>query len=507
MAAKQLVLSDPLCFIVNKLGKVPLIPLKKLLNDFYSAEDIAKAKSQLLRDIESLDLSDKPPRVSNRRDGESRQVRETDDIISQIIFLDEHKLLSTLPTYVTDNPDKMPTLRLFDGDLSFLSARLDKLDDTLSNHGSMLATIVNDGHHASRPTYASVVAPRGVINNNSKRNNSVPGGPVSGPASTVTTVNTVSSYSGSSKPVVNENDKINSDQLKYNERALWSARMNSSSSLSSIPNKQRLRLASDQAAVSDIESIDAHGSNDEQPFTEYQNRRYAKRRRQGSPKQTSVATNVNKLTQVRRGPLIVGSSATSGGSDGSINAANQPMHKSVYCIDNVNSLYSVDDVVKFVQDLHVTVVSCFEVKPRKRYSDYGNDRISRKAFRLCIYSNDCELLLDASKWPDRVAIYEYFFKSKNLITPSERYLGHEDSRYKSRDLSRDTLSSSGGCPLPSLPSNSADSGPNVDDPNQDAHIEDNSDLDATIMLLNSPDLNIQTLNNLAPIASTSYGAV
>ena len=81
MATRQLILSDPLCFIVNKYSKVPLKPLKNTLIDFYSAEDITRAKSQLLTDIESLNLPDEAPHVSARRDGENRQVRETDDVL------------------------------------------------------------------------------------------------------------------------------------------------------------------------------------------------------------------------------------------------------------------------------------------------------------------------------------------------------------------------------------------------------------------------------------------
>ena len=222
MNTRQLTLSDPLCFIANKLGTVPLKPLKKTLIDFYSVEDISRAKSQLVKDIESLDLPDKPPHVSNRRDGENRQVRETDDIFTLITFLDERKLLSSLPTYVTDKPDNMHTLRLFDGDLSFLSARLDKLEAVLDNHGSLLAAIFNDGHQARRPTFASVVAPRGVINK--------PAGPVA--VSTFKST-TGDSQAGPSKPnpAVNENVKNNNNnnndnnndnsQLIHNDGALW----------------------------------------------------------------------------------------------------------------------------------------------------------------------------------------------------------------------------------------------------------------------------------------------
>jgi len=128
MATRRLVLSDPLYFIVNKYGKIPLKPFKNTFIDFYSGEDIARAKIQLHMDIETMNLPDRAPHVPPRRDGENRQVRETYDIFMLITFIDECKLLDSLPMYVIDKPDNMPLLRLFEGDLKFLSARLDKLD-------------------------------------------------------------------------------------------------------------------------------------------------------------------------------------------------------------------------------------------------------------------------------------------------------------------------------------------------------------------------------------------
>ena len=206
---------------------------------------------------------------------------------------------------------------------------------------------------------------------------------------------------------------------------------------SSTNTNQRLRLVSDQAASSDIDANtnSAVESNDEQHFTEYHSRQSAKKRKRQSPLQPSAAE-VNNPTQVRRGPLIVGSSAMSGGSVNSrgINAANAPIRKSVFCIDNVNPHYSVDDVVNFVSDLHVNVVSCFEVKSRKRYSHDGENPVPRRAFRLCIHSNDCDLLLDASKWPARVAIYDYFFKKKNITNSNERESWQDKAHDKPADV-------------------------------------------------------------------------
>ena len=65
----------------------------------------------------------------------------------------------------------------------------------------------------------------------------------------------------------------------------------------------------------------------------------------------------------------------------------------------------------FVSGLSVQVVTCYEVKPRRRR---GDDEVisDRKAFRLCIYDDDRKRLLDDSVWPDSVSISEWFFKSQ-----------------------------------------------------------------------------------------------
>jgi len=109
-----------LCFVVNKFAKLPTKQMKGILVDFYSDEAVSEAKIRLLNDIEALELSTKLPHVSRRRDGDNRIVREVDDIITMIQYLDENKLLSSMPKYVSANPDNIPSSRLFEGDLNIL---------------------------------------------------------------------------------------------------------------------------------------------------------------------------------------------------------------------------------------------------------------------------------------------------------------------------------------------------------------------------------------------------
>ena len=117
----------------------------------------------------------------------------------------------------------------------------------------------------------------------------------------------------------------------------------------------------------------------------------------------------------RRRPLIVGSRPTNSKIDSNICniAAAKPIIKtSVFYAGNIDSSVSTDKLRKFVSDMSVNVISCFETKPRRRRGyDRSNDRgPDHKAFRLCIQADDSEKMLDASKWPAFVSILQLYFK-------------------------------------------------------------------------------------------------
>ena len=54
MAADRLVVSDLLCYLVYKFGKMPLKELKAVLLDSYEADAIAEARLLLLKDVEAF---------------------------------------------------------------------------------------------------------------------------------------------------------------------------------------------------------------------------------------------------------------------------------------------------------------------------------------------------------------------------------------------------------------------------------------------------------------------
>jgi len=141
MADVPLVLSDVLCFSLNKYGKVSLKTLRSVLMDYYPADALSEAKFQLVDDIDKLNLTIQRPHVLQRRDVDGRIAKEVDDIISLFNFVDENKLIDKLPKYVASSPDTMPSLRLYDGDMNTIMNLLRSLDVKMVGFGSALAAI------------------------------------------------------------------------------------------------------------------------------------------------------------------------------------------------------------------------------------------------------------------------------------------------------------------------------------------------------------------------------
>jgi len=112
-----------------------------------------------------------------------------------------------------------------------------------------------------------------------------------------------------------------------------------------------------------------------------------------------------KNAPARRGRnlLVFGKSADRS----SIYAAQVRKKKAVFYIDNINKDCCFDDVISFVKGIDVDVISCFEVKPRRRHANDPCD--DRKAFRLCVNNDDRKRMLDSSLWPNYVFVLKWFF--------------------------------------------------------------------------------------------------
>ena len=419
MAERRLVLCEPLCFIASKYKKVGIKSIKSVALDYFRPEDIYDAKMKLMDDIKLIQSTKNIPYVSKRRDGENKTARELDDIFTLITALDDQKLIQQLPMYVTDNPDNLPTTRLFEGDLSVIFNKLEQFDSRINAIGSALSAIMKDFQQVAR---TQVALP-------------------DWPALPVRSAGQGASYNGArpktfepqrsmTSSVNNNNNMQASDQL-IPDGVVWST-------VTSTPQNHCVRGSTSEASECD----DADGT-----FTTVLSRS-RKRQRQStangrSPHQAAAGTTNTR----RRGPLVIGRAASS--SLHGVQAArqypgNRPDDRAIFYIDNVNVQHSDQDIRALAESMGVRVLSCFEVRPRRRRRDMeatspNTEVAGRKAFRLCIRDQDRDTLLSPGKWPAFVTVSEWYTKTNTRGRGNQRASSASDPAPARSDARSDTI--------------------------------------------------------------------
>ena len=407
--SRELVLCDVLCFIVNKFVRTGIKQLKGILIDFYSAEVLNEAKVRLLNDIEALNTSVRPPHVSRHRDGDNRITREADDLITLLQFLDENKLLSSLPKYVSASPDSMPSVRLLDGDLNVLIVMLEKMNGKFEEYRSTLAAIVHDvGVLQSKfnaldqfpVLQASASAPAWVQPRQSQPAPQVQPQPRHSHES----LRGNPTHTSSNPTTAIINSEITTASQSADTAHLFDDRVSTRNwaTIMSTPNRYA-------ALSTDDEQVNGR----EEPFTTVNSRR-VKRQRTSPPAaainaraQSTAAAQRQDQRQPRT--FVFGKSSAVGAK---VVAARKISRKAIFCLDNLSKNCSVDDITLFVSSLSVEVLSCFEVKSRRRRGEGEYDVDDRKAFRLAINADQRDRLLNESAWPDSVLISDWYFKPR-----------------------------------------------------------------------------------------------
>lgn len=130
---RRMELNNLLCFTTCKFSRVALKPLKCTIMDFYSSDDITAAKELLQVEAEALKYDKLVKLPRRRKDSISKVNGEIDDIMNLIASLDEGNHLHRLPLFVASDPDCMPSIKLTDGDLSVMLAKLDKMDNNIES--------------------------------------------------------------------------------------------------------------------------------------------------------------------------------------------------------------------------------------------------------------------------------------------------------------------------------------------------------------------------------------
>lgn len=427
-------LCEPLCFILSKVSKIGKNVLSKYVIDNMEAAAITSAKTQLMKDVENLQL-DKMPRVIGRYDVSKRAENEVKDIFVLIDFLDQNKLLDMLPRYVTDDPDNLPSIRIFDGDLGFMMKRFDQMERKVEKLTSLIAAI-NDAqsHLADKQAWPTLqqtaqpllLAPPPIVNLQDAHKSSY----TSACRRTMTSGKTPNAVNherlqpraeaadniGSGMVIGSVTQPIN-DQLFHAPGTEWA-------SVTSTPDHVH------RPSIYDAKEREL-GDSDSR-FTVVQNKKKRHKPDTSGPRPADGSNN-------RRRPLAVGHATLRPNSPGhaSLSAApRKAINSEVFYIDNIGPSHTVNDVRKFVSSLSVRVLSCFEVKPRKRRVDYMPDR---KAFRLCILSEDRDKLFDENKWPMHITLSDWFFKPKDSEAENTNRIDNQsDSNSRSsRASSRD----------------------------------------------------------------------
>jgi len=83
----------------------------------------------------------KLPHIPRRRDGDNKATKETDDITSPFTCIHENKLINLLPRFVSDNPDAMPPITIYEGDLHSNVKMYNALGDKVKEYGTMIAML------------------------------------------------------------------------------------------------------------------------------------------------------------------------------------------------------------------------------------------------------------------------------------------------------------------------------------------------------------------------------
>lgn len=380
----QLIINEPLCYVFKKYGRVDSKTLKKVLFDFYDSETISAAKESLVQAVLELKINLPKSIMRKRRDSkESSDVKIThdiDDLVAIVTHIDEQGGITRLPTFVAADPDRLPSIRLQEGDLLAVMNKLSKMDEKIS-------TVSN-----------SIDATHSLICNRTRQG----GAGVSGGG-----VGSMGRGGGSGRGGGGGKGRIGgaaTNVVGY---------MHPISRLAAEAANNMLSTAQSDSEAPEQDT----GDSDWEPWSTVS--RSNKRPRQsvspptgtaasvsyagkaGQPASASAVASANKSTVSGR-KIMIGQSTSA-----SIKASkNLIVPKSVYRIGNVDACYTADNLKEYLESIGIRVLSCFErTSAKSRFSD-------NKTFRVCIIDADRTKLMSENNWSVGISISKWVFHPK-----------------------------------------------------------------------------------------------
>jgi len=371
MADGSVIVDNVLCFLIARVGNSNIKLLKSAVLDFYSYEDICRAKNHLIQATENMKSDIRLPHIPMRREGELRAAKSLDDIMTIFTCLDENIKMCNLPKYVAESPDVMPSMRLYDGDLRSLMMAFDKMSERLEKTEAALAAILK-----------AVSSRKEVMSTNVQSAPDWPPLPgyVQSAVHSPQHVRSQAAVDGA-----REVETVFSGDFRSGYE--WASAVDAEAAAVSTPVPVPLRNR--------FTALGSTTDDDErQQFRVVQSRRTKRSYRQTAASATNLTTetdqtrNGNNPTQRRR-MLVYGKSTN----NSAVTAAERKRKKAVFCIDNVNISCTTELMKSFVKSMGVEVFTCFEAKSRRRKDENDATVNKRKAFRVCICEDDVDRLL------------------------------------------------------------------------------------------------------------------
>ena len=378
------------------------------------------------------------PHIPQRRTSPERASMEIDDIITVFSFLDTNMKLNDLPRFVTDKTAYVPSKRLFEGDLHYLAGNMRRLEDKVE----MVMDAVSRMYEMFTTSRTSMSGQRssqraGELAQTETIWPKLPGSATTSTTAGVSTVNVMNerSTTKSRDPPVTATTTQSAVGLKSNHSFLWSTDVEQSavetdenidndnngfmlpsyqekcdrrrtrtllrSSVGVDQNVSKKRVLDDQHG--NVSSVSPHGQavTDSESNTNKQTRKPLAVGKRVAQFQ-GISSNAGNVVVPNRAPLL------------------GRKRKRVFYLDNVDPSYNENDVKHFLQLESITVVSCLPVQPRKRWQ--GQDTSDRAAFRLCIYDDKVDVLLNPYILPRGVTVHPWVFKPRQVTRDTAEIL-------------------------------------------------------------------------------------
>jgi hypothetical protein len=154
-------------------------------------------------------------------------------------------------------------------------------------------------------------------------------------------------------------------------------------------------------------------------------------------RQQQLQRQQSQRQQPRRGQTRLLGKASN--TNGTLAAARKLVKKAVFCIDNIDISYTVEDIKSYINCLDVEVLSLFKVTSRRRRNEQTVD--DRSAFRVCIKRDDQDRLLNPEAWPESVIISDWYFlpTDHDNAAKRRRVIHDNNAMDQSRDQQRDNI--------------------------------------------------------------------